>query len=186
MFTRGPTRLQFFFAKLAVLAICVVPTLLVVLVLGSAVGGLMAHLAGVGAGLSFLTADVFGHFVLFVLLGILFWFSYMLMAVFFGTLGRSTVAGVVGPLVWLFLEPWITGFLSGAPGFVQHIPDYFLGNNLLSLIQDQMRALGIFSLDAQSPAGALHAGQSLLVVAAYLVVFVAVAGWVTVRRDVTQ
>jgi ABC-type transport system involved in multi-copper enzyme maturation permease subunit len=186
MFTRGPTRVQFLAAKIAVLAICVVPTLLFVILLGSAVGGVMAHLAGVGAGLNFLTAAILGHFMLFVLLGMLFWFSYMLMAVFFGTLGRSTVAGVVGPLVWLFLEPWITGFLSGAPGFVQYIPNYFLGNNLLSLIQDQMRALGIFSLNQQSPAGALHADQSLLIVVAYLIVFVGVACWLTVRRDVTQ
>jgi ABC-type transport system involved in multi-copper enzyme maturation permease subunit len=186
MFTRGPTRLQFFYAKLAVLAICVVPILPLVIVLGSAVGGLMAHAAGLGAGLGFLSADVFGHFALFTLLGILFWFSYMLMAAFFGTLGRSAIAGIVGPLVWLLLEPVISGFLSGAPGFAQHIPDYFLGNNLLSLIQDQMRALGIFSLNEPSPAGALYPGQSLLVVAAYLAVFVGVASWVTVRRDVTQ
>jgi ABC-type transport system involved in multi-copper enzyme maturation permease subunit len=186
MFTRGPTRLQFLFAKIAVLAICIVPTLLFVLLLGSAVGGVMAHAAGVGAGLSFVTADVVGHFALFALLGMLYWFSYMLMALLFGTLGRSTVAGVVGPLVWVLLEPVLTGFLSSAPGFMQYVPDYFLGNNLLSLIQEQMRALGIFNLNAQSPAGAYHAGQSLLVVAAYLIVFVGVACWVTVRRDVTH
>jgi ABC-type transport system involved in multi-copper enzyme maturation permease subunit len=186
MFTRGPTRLQFLFAKIAVLVICVVPTVLFVILLGSGVGAVMAHLAGVGAGLSFLTADAFGHFVLFVLLGMLFWFSYMLLALFFATVGRSTVAGIVGPLVWLLLEPVLTGFLTGAPGFVQYIPNYFLGNNLLSLIDDQMRALGIFSLNAPSPAGDYHAGQSLLVVAVYLIVFVGVACWLTVRRDVTH
>jgi ABC-type transport system involved in multi-copper enzyme maturation permease subunit len=186
MFTRGPTRLQFLFAKIAVLAIWMIPTLLFVILLGSGVGAVMAHLAGVGAGFSFLTADVFGHFVLFVLLAMLFWLSYMLMALFFGTAGRSTVAGIVAPLVWLLIEPVATQFLSGAPGFVQYIPNYFLGNNLLSLIQDQMRALGIFSLNETSPAGAFHAGQSLLVVAVYLVVFVGVACWLTVRRDVTH
>src|SRR5215469_8524465 len=83
MFTRGPTRLQFLFAKISVMVLCVVLTLLFVNLLGSAVGAVMAHLAGVGAGFGFLTAGVFGHFVLFVLLGILFWLSYMLMALFF-------------------------------------------------------------------------------------------------------
>jgi ABC-type transport system involved in multi-copper enzyme maturation permease subunit len=186
LFTRGPTRLQFLFAKIAVLAICVVPTLLFVMLLGSAIGAGMAHLAGLGAGLSFLTAAIFEHFVLFVLLGMLFWLSYMLMALFFGTVGRSTVAGIVGPLVWLLLEPVLTGLLSGAPGFVQYLPNYFLGNNLLSLIYDQMRVLGIFSLNGTSPAGAYHAGQSLLVVAVYLIAFVGAACWLTVRRDVTH
>jgi ABC-type transport system involved in multi-copper enzyme maturation permease subunit len=186
MFTRGPTRLQFLFAKIAVLAIYVVPTLLFVILLGSAIGAVMAHLAGLGAGLNFLTAAVIGHFALFVLLGMLFWLSYMLMALCFGTAGRSTVAGIVGPLVWLLLEPVLTGFLSSAPGFVQYIPNYFLGNNLLSLIYDQMRALGIYSLNGASPAGAYHAGQSLLVVAGYLIVFVSAACWLTVRRDVTH
>jgi hypothetical protein len=69
---------------------------------------------------------------------------------------------------------------------VQYIPNYFLGNNLLSLIYDQMRALGIYRLNGASPAGAYHAGQSLLVVAGYLIVFVSAACWLTVRRDVTH
>jgi hypothetical protein len=110
----------------------------------------------------------------------------MVMALFFGTLGRSTVAGIVGPLVWLLIEPRLAEFLSQTTGFAQQIPNYFLGTNLLSLIQDEMRALGIFSLNQPSPAGAYHTGQSLLVVAAYLTVFIGVACWLTVRRDVTQ
>jgi ABC-type transport system involved in multi-copper enzyme maturation permease subunit len=186
MFTRGPTRLQFLFAKIAVLVICVVPTLLFVILLGSGAGAVMAHLAGVGAGLGFMTADTFGHFVLFVLLGMLFWLSYMLMALFFGTLGRSTIAGIVGPLVWLLIEPVLTGFLSGAPGFVQYIPNYFLGNNLLSLIHSQMGALGILGNDSAVQPSAYSAGQPFLVIAVYLIAFVGVACWLTVRRDVTQ
>lgn len=186
MFTRGPARLQFLFAKIAVLAICVVPTLLFVVLLGSASGAAMAHLAGVGAGFSFLTAPTFGHFVLFVLLGALFWFSYGLMALFFGTLGRSTVAGVVGPLVWLLLEPVLTGFLSSAPDFVQNLPNYFLGNNLLALIHGQMAAHGILGTDPTAQPGMYSAGQPLLMVSTYLIVFVGVACWLTVRRDVTH
>lgn len=180
MFTRGPTRLQFLFAKIAVLAIYAVSIILFTILLGSVVGAVMAHLAGVGAGFSFLTADIFGHFVLFVLLGMLFWFSYMLMAVFFGTLGRSTVVGIVAPLVWLLIEPVLTGLLSSAPGFAQYIPNYFLGNNLLSLISDQEHALSI------GQAGTNSAGQALVVVAIYLIAFVGVTCWLTVRRDVTH
>lgn len=180
MFTRGPTRLQFLIAKLITLAICAAPTVLLLILLGSGVGAAMAQLAGVGTGFGFLTATTFGHFVLFTLLGMLYWYSFMLMAAFFGVVGRSTVAGIVGPLVWLLIEQPLTVFLSQAPGFAQRIPDYFLGNNLLSLIHDQEHALAIGSV------GAYPIGQSLLVVAAYLIVFVGVACWLTVRRDVTQ
>jgi ABC-type transport system involved in multi-copper enzyme maturation permease subunit len=186
MFTRGPTRLQFLFAKIAVMAICLVPTLLFVVLLGSGVGAVMAHLAGVGVGFSYLTMEMFGHFVLFVLLGMLFWFSYLLMALFFATVGRSTVAGIVGPLVWLLIEPVLTGFLSSAPGFVQYLPNYFLGNNLLSLIHNQMGALGTLDSDPLVQSSSYSAGQPLLVVTMYLIAYVGVASWLTVRRDVTH
>jgi ABC-type transport system involved in multi-copper enzyme maturation permease subunit len=186
MFTRGPTRLQFLFAKIAVMAICLVPTLLFIFLMESGVGAVMAHLAGVGAGFSFLTADAFAHFVLFALVGMLFWFSFMLMALFFATVGRSTVAGIVGPLVWLLIEPVLTGFLSSAPGFVQYIPNFLLENNLLSLIHSQMGALGILGNDPLVQSGTFSAGQPLLVVAVYLIAFVGVACWLTVRRDVTH
>jgi ABC-type transport system involved in multi-copper enzyme maturation permease subunit len=180
MFTRGPSRLQFLIAKLVVLAICAAPTVLFLILLGSGVGAAMAQLAGIGAGFGFLTPAVFGHFVLFALLGMLYWYSFMLMATFFGVAGRSTVAGIVGPLVWLLVEAPLSVFLSQAPGFAQRIPDFFLGNNLLSLLHDQEHALAI------GPVGAYPVGQSLLVIAAYLFVFVGVACWLTARRDVTQ
>jgi ABC-type transport system involved in multi-copper enzyme maturation permease subunit len=180
MFTRGPTRLQFLLAKIAVLAICVVPTMLFLILLGSSVGAVMAHLAGLGAGMDFVTPAIVGHFALFTFLGILYWFSFMLMALFFGMLGRSTVAGIIGPLVWLLIEPRFSEFLSQTTGFAQHVPDYFLGTNLLSLIHDQEHALSI------GDAGAYPTGHAVWVVAIYLIVFVGVACWLTVRRDVTH
>jgi ABC-type transport system involved in multi-copper enzyme maturation permease subunit len=116
------------------------------------------------------------------------WFAYMLMALFFGTLGRSTVAGIVGPLIWLAIEPLLSNIITvltgnfngGLADFMKAIPDYFLGNNLSSLLHNQGNAL------AFSDPGAYTNGHSLLVVAAYLVVFVAISCGLTVRRDVTQ
>jgi ABC-type transport system involved in multi-copper enzyme maturation permease subunit len=188
MFTRGPTRLQFLFAKIVVLAIYVVPTILFLMLLGTVIGGIVAQLVGIGTGLSFLTAATFGHLVLFLLLGMLSWFAYMLMALFFGTVGRSTVAGIVGPLIWLAIEPVLgniiavlTGnFSGGLSDFLKAIPDYFLGNNLTSLLHNQGNALSFAN------PGPYADGHSLLVIAVYLVVFVGVACWLTVRRDVTQ
>jgi ABC-type transport system involved in multi-copper enzyme maturation permease subunit len=188
MFTRGPGRMQFLIAKIVVLAIYIIPTLLFLMLLGTVIGTLMAQLAGIGTGLSFLTADRFGHLVLFLLLGMLSWFAYVLMALFFGTVGRSTVAGIVGPLVWLALEPLfgniiavLAGNAGGGPAdFLKAIPDYFLGNNLASLLHNQGNALSF------TDAGAYSNGHSLSVIAVYLLVFVSVAGFLTVRRDVTH
>jgi ABC-type transport system involved in multi-copper enzyme maturation permease subunit len=188
MFTRGPTRVQFLLAKIVVLAIYVIPMILFLMLLGTVIGAVMAHLAGIGTGLSFFTTATFGHLVLYLLLGMLYWFAYMLMALFFGTVGRSTVAGIVGPLIWLAIEPLLSNIIAvltsnwsgGLSDFLKAIPDYFLGNNLTSLLHNQGNALSFAN------PGAYANGHSLLVIAVYLLVFVVVSCWLTVRRDVTQ
>lgn len=188
MFTRGPTRLQFLLAKIAVLAIYVVPTILFLMLVGTLIGLAMGPLTGISANYSFFTAAWSGHFALWLLLGMLYWFSFMLMALFFGTVGRSTVAGVVGPLIWLGVEPILTNILTALGGtfngglsdVIKAIPDYFLGNNLLSLMNEQGHAISL-----AAPAS-YTTGHSLLVVAGYLIVFVGVACVMTVRRDVTH
>src|SRR6266849_1169226 len=188
MFTRGPTRLQFLIAKIVVLAIYIVPTILFLMLFGTFIGVAMAQLAGIGTGLSFFTAARFGHLVLYLLLGMLYWFVYMLMALFFGTVGRSTVAGIVGALIWLAIEPLLGNIIAvltnngsgGLADFLKAIPDYFLGNNLTSLLHNQGHALSIAN------PGPYSDRHSLLVIAVYLIVIVGVSCWLTVRRDVTQ
>ena len=188
MFTRGPTRLQFLIAKAMVLAIYVIPTVLCLMLLGMLIGAVMAQLAGIGTGLSFLTTTHFGHAVLYALLAILYWYAYMLLALFFGTVGRSTVAGIVGPLIVLAIEPLLSSSIAvltssssgGLTDFLKHVPDYFLGNNLTSLLHNQGHLLSF------TDAGPYSDGHSLLVVAIYLGVFVGVSCWLTVRRDVTS
>jgi ABC-type transport system involved in multi-copper enzyme maturation permease subunit len=187
MFTRGPTRLQFLIAKAFVLAIYVVPAILFLMLLGTVLGAMMAHFAGIGIGLSYFTAATTGHLVLYVLLATLYWYTYMLMTLFFATVGRSTVAGIVGPLVWLAIEPVLSGAIealmgSSSGGFsdlLKQVPDYFLGNNLTSLLHNQGHILSF------TDAGTYSNGHSLLVVAAYLVVFMGVSCWLTMHRDVT-
>lgn len=188
MFTRGPTRWQFLLAKIVVLLIYVVPVILLLTALATVVGAIMSPFVGIGANLGFLNAAWIGHFVLFLLIGMLSWFAYMLMALFFGTAGRSTVAGIVGPLVWLSIEPLLSRIIDlltsdgsgGLTDFIRAIPDYFLGNNLSSLLQDQSHAL---AFAAAAPYSVAH---SLLVIVAYLAVFVGAAFWLTVSRDVTH
>jgi ABC-type transport system involved in multi-copper enzyme maturation permease subunit len=190
MFTRGPTRIQFLLAKIAVLLIYLVPAILFWILLGSSMGTVMAHLAGIGVGFGFLTSAEFGHFVLFLLLVMLYCFAYMMMALFFGTAGRSTVAAIVAPLIWLAIEPLLGNVITalvgdntgGLANFIKVIPTYFLGPNLSLLLQDQEHVL---SVGVPNPAD-YSAGHSLLVVAGYLVAFVGVSALLTVRRDVTN
>ncbi len=168
MFTRGPTRVQFLLAKTVVMVIYVVPTILFLMLLGTVIGAVMSHLVGIGTGLSFFTAATFGHLVLFLLLGMLYWFAYMLMALFFG------------PLLGTIIAVLASTSSGGLSDFLKAIPDYFLGNNLTSLLHNQGNALSIAN------PGAYSDGHSLLVIAVYLIVIVGVSCWLTVRRDVTQ
>src|SRR5258708_19539423 len=105
----------------------------------------------------------------------------MLMALFWCTVGVSTVAGIVGPLVWLAFEPVLGNIIAvltsnvsgGLSDFVKAIPDYFFGNNLSSLLHNQGHALSF------SEPGPYADGHSLLVIAVYLIVFAALAGFLT-------
>jgi ABC-type transport system involved in multi-copper enzyme maturation permease subunit len=188
MFSRGPTRLQFLFAKIMVLAIYIVPAVLILMLTATLVGAIMAPLTGVTATFGFLTAGFVGHFALYFLEGTLYWFAFAMMALFFGTIGRSTVAGIVGPLIWLSVEPILTRLIVNLVGdasggwydFVKAIPDYFLSNSLGSLINNQQAAL------FGGSGGAYTDVHSLLVVVGYLVAFVSLAIWATKKRDVTH
>lgn len=188
-FTRGPTRMQFLLAKVVALALYVVPTILFLTLLATVIGLVMGPLTGIAADYHFLTPAWVGNFALFLLVEMLYWYSFMLMALFFGTVGRSTVVGVAGPLIWLGLEPVLTSILTALAntfggsqsGMLRAIPGYFLGNNLTSLLDTQGHVIAL-----SSKAGNYPVGHSLLVVAACLVVFVGIAGWLTVRRDVTH
>ena len=116
------------------------------------------------------------------------WFIFGIIAIFFGTLGRSTVAGIVGALTWLFIEPIagsilkLVGTFSQGPfgDFLKTIPDYFIGNNTGALLQNQGQY--IFGGSGSSLSD-LHA---FIVLAVYMVVFVGLAWWINDRRDVTN
>lgn len=109
-----------------------------------------------------------------------------MMALFFATLGRSNVAGIVGAFIWLFAEEILTRLLFTLAGTssgpiaatLRAIPTYFPGNAAANLIQNQ--GIAVFH-GTGGLASSLHAG---LVVAVYLVILIGLSGWLTVRRDV--
>src|SRR5258708_8529140 len=66
--TRGPSRVQFLIAKIVVLAIYIIPTILFLMLLGTVIGSTMTHLPWCATGLSFFTSNLVGHLLLFFLL----------------------------------------------------------------------------------------------------------------------
>lgn len=188
MFTRGPTRTQFLFAKLGATIVCIVIGVLVMFITGVLASQLLNLASGIGQELNFFTAGWLVHTILFVLVAMLNWLMYAAIAIFFGTLGRSIVAGIVGALSWFFAEAIVQGVLSLAGffnrgpfgDFLRAIPDYFIGNNIGALAQNQ----GQYIFEGRgSSLSDLHA---LIVLALYFSAFIGLAWWVIKRRDVTN
>jgi ABC-type transport system involved in multi-copper enzyme maturation permease subunit len=188
MYTRGPTRLQFLLAKVGVALFCAVIGILIITLTGILIGQALNVLSGIPQVLDFLNASWIQHTLLYLLVAILDWFIYATIAIFFATLGRSTVAGIVGALTWLFVEPILASILKLAGTFshgplgnvLKAIPDYFIGNNTGALLQNQGQY--IFGGNGSSLSN-LHALAVLLV---YLAVFIGLSWWINEHRDVTN
>jgi ABC-type transport system involved in multi-copper enzyme maturation permease subunit len=191
LLTRGPSRTQMLLAKVGAALACIVLGVIGVLLLGVVVGTLFSLLLGLAPTFTFLSSAWFGHMLLYVLVVMLGLAMYAMMAMCLSTLGRATAAGLAGVLTWSFLiEPVIEAlsFLKniGGPGgsFFQALPDYLIGSNISVLLQNEERYLfpSLSGLQAPSQSG-LHA---LIVLAVYLAVFIGLAWWVSVRRDITN
>ena len=188
MYTRGPTRLQFLLSKVGVAALCSAIGILTITLTGILIGQTLNALSSIPQALGFLSAGWIAHALLYLLVAMFDWFIYATIAIFFGTLGRSTVAGIVGALTWLFLEPILGSILKLAGtfsqgtfgNFLKTIPDYFISNNTGALLQNQGQY--IFG-ESSSSLSDLHA---LVVLLVYLVVFIGLSWWINERRDVTN
>lgn len=188
MFTRGPTRTQFLLGKIGAIIVCIVLAFVVLTPLGILSGLLLNFISGIAPSYAFFNVAWVGNALLYLVLCMLSVFTYSMMALFIGTLGRSTAAGVAGALAWALVEPIVGGVLQvlgsvikGPVGnFLGAIPDYFVGNNLSALIQNQGQS--IFN-NSSSQLSNLH---TLVVVAVYLAVFIGLAWWVSIRRNVTN
>jgi ABC-type transport system involved in multi-copper enzyme maturation permease subunit len=189
MFTRGPTRTQFFLAKIGAILVCIVLGIIITVPLGILTGALLNLITGIGVDFSFFTGSWFLHSLLKVLITMLGLFMFAMIALCFSTLGKATAAGVAGALVWWGLETILgvlllvignttTGPLADA---AKTIPNYFIGNTISTLSQNQSHYI---SSNAQ--AGAMADWQALIVLAVYLIVFIGIAWWVNQKRDVTN
>jgi ABC-type transport system involved in multi-copper enzyme maturation permease subunit len=186
LFTRGPSRLQFLLAKIGAAILCIVPGFLGLLCFAVIEGYVLGALIGIapswpGLPMSFLLN--------FVLIGIVGWFAYGMMALFFSTVGRSTVAGIVGPLVWFALEPIVGAMLSrfalymsgGLRDFISALPEYFVSSAIAALLQNTQHML-----DGSVPAAPLSSPLAWIVLIVYALVFMLCSGWFIVARDVVN
>jgi ABC-type transport system involved in multi-copper enzyme maturation permease subunit len=188
MFTRGPWRGQFLLAKYGAALICTALAVLSMALVGVLVGQVFNLLSGVPQSLAFLNADWIGHVLLYLLVTMLNWFMYAVVAIFFGVLGRSTVAGIVGALTWFFIEPVLSSILTiagnfsvgGAGTFLRSLPDYFMGNNARALQLNQAQYLFGSGGSSQSSL------QALITLAVYLAIFLGLTWWLNESRDVTN
>lgn len=188
LFTRGPWRGQFLLAKYGAALVCTICGVLGMALLGASVGQLFNLLSGVSQNWHFLSAAWFGHALLYLLATMLNWWMYAVVAIFFGTLGRSTAAGIGGALTWFFAEPIISSILAAAGAFslggvgvfLRALPDYLMGNNARALQLNQAQYLFGGAGSSQSD---LHA---LITLAVYLTVFIGLTWWLNESRDVTN
>jgi len=192
MLTRGPSRTQFLLSKVGAAITCIGLGVVAITVLGVLTGLLLNLATGVAPDFVFFSATWSVHVLLYLLIIILGLFTYAMMALFLSTLGRATATGLAGVLTWSFLiEPVIeviSNFgrnISGPTGsFFQSLPDYLIGTNISALLGNQSQYVFPTSSVAQiAPVSDLHA---LLVLAAYIVIFIGLAWWITMRRDVTN
>lgn len=195
LFTRGPTRLQCMLAKILASLVYIVVIMLLLIVAYMLVGMLAYPLAGEPYSYTFglLHAANFGktlgNTLLLVLITVAGWFFYGLLALFFGTLGRSTAAALGATIAWFILEMllgYILGFLPGLfssgpmHDLVTALPAYLPSNNFAALVQNRLHGLG-----SQSPASISDA-HALIVIGVYMVVLIGTSCWLAARRDVTN
>ncbi len=188
IYTRGPTRTQFLLAKVGAAIVCIAFGILAMSIIGVLTGQALNPLSSIPQDFGFLSAGWVGQTILYLLIAMLDWFMYAAIAIFFGILGRSTVAGIVGALTWFFVEPIVGGVLKLAgnfsPGpfgdFLKAVPDYFIGTNIGALLQNQEQY--IFGGSSSS----LSDFHALIVLAIYLIVLVGLAWRINKRRDVTN
>jgi ABC-type transport system involved in multi-copper enzyme maturation permease subunit len=188
MLTRGPTRMQFLLAKLGAILICSAITLLTLLVIGIITGALLNLATSVEVSFKFFTGTWLLHCILLLLAGILELFIYSMVAMCLAVLGKATSAGVSGALIWWFMERVLSSALPyfglSNPGpfgeFLKAVPDYFIANNISTLLNNQTQYM---EGGQGGPISDLHA---ILVLAVYIIAFLGITAWVHQTRDITN
>lgn len=190
MNTRGPTRIQFLLAKIGAILICLVVGFVIILLIGVVMGALLNLLTGISTPLNFLQKGGWSHVLLYLFAAMFGLFVYAMLALFLATLGRATVAGVTGAIVWLVVEnsfSSISNLVTAGPvaKILKTISSYLISSNVNALCNNAYTLIEKRSTYfLEDPSAALTSQHALLVLSGYLVVFIGVAILVSVRRDI--
>ncbi len=188
MSTRGPTRVQYLLSKIGAILICIVVGFVFIVLIGLVVGALLNLASGIATDTGFLNNGGLGHILLYALIAMFGLFVYTMLSLFLATAGRATAAGVAGALVWWVLENVLSGVLTlvallikGPFGdFLKAVPDYFIGNNIGALLQNQTQYF------MGTGPNALSDAHALIVLLVYLALFIGLSIFITLRRDITN
>jgi ABC-2 type transport system permease protein len=181
LFTQGPGRLHVFTAKILALSLALVPFVLVVFVLGSIWGSLIAwreHAAVAWpAAWPLVRALLAAWFILSV------WAAFGVMLAVL-TRGTSLAIGI-GVLYSLAIEGLLSGF-AVALSLLRPIADALVRGNAYSLVKPLTSSIGAGAAAGPGVFAGPYVGavQALLVLAIYLAFFLALAATLLMRRDV--
>ncbi|HEY7342503.1 MAG TPA: ABC transporter permease subunit [Ktedonobacterales bacterium] len=193
-FSRGTSRLQMLTAQTVALAVISMIVAAGMLVLATIVGLTMGPAFGVAV-----SAPSFGGWMEIIKFFFAFSFSlfvYTMVALAAATLGKSTAAGVGLALGVIVIELILTPILTAIGialveiahndfgNVLQHIPDWFLGQNVGALLG--LAGQYPIGLAAAAPAADFTLARSLLVALAYCVVLFGGSYLLLSRRDVTE
>lgn len=193
VFTHGTSRAQLLLAQILALALLALGVVAAMLVLGALQGVAIGPL--VGQMPAAVPAEGWGEMVLYGLALAAALLTYMLIALFMATLGRSVAAGIGLSLGVLFLEGIVTtvlvvlGTVMGSSGgqFLAHVPDWFPVNNTTALMDSVgAQPINFVPLDVTNLASRMGGIHALLVVIAYGAVLIGASYWLLRIRDVTD
>lgn len=177
-------RIKLLGAKVISVVILVVIGMVVSVVVGFIMSIITNSIAGNALNFGFITGsycwDQFVQFwrTLYIIM------PFALMGLLFSVVGRSAMPGIAVGAGILFLEPIITALMSAAGGWVSSIPKYLFAANVdvINDLNNLPGGFGAFGGTAAQPPSVLHA---VIILGAYIVVFIVVAFCLFKKRDVT-
>ena len=193
--SRGVSRAQLIVAQVAALALLALIVTGAMLLLGTLFGVTVGPL--VGGVIPNIPLAGWGQLLLYWLVVSLNLLAYALIALLFGTLGRSTAVGIAGSLGYIIFELIVApillalavGFQGGSVGTTAEVVHHaLLGPNLSALINGVTQSPLSLGGSSASDLGIspIPAAQGLFISLLYCVTLVGLSYWLVRARDVTH